>query len=189
MDAKTHSGFAILSSSAKVVFFTFISSKASLNDQIAVRAEIFLHARCDLRENRVHCLLGHLALGNQSRVSFGDLVLAALSPLLLDIAECHFVAVNLCKCPLAMPCPIVPAPITPTFIVLTSIMSYCICVPAICRDVFGLSPVFPAVFLAVLEGNDLQLLLLVLLQEIAHAGLLILCLEAVSEELLLDDDG
>ena len=58
--------------------------ESSLNDQIAVRAEIFLHTRCDLCENRVHCLLGHLSLGNQSRVALGDLVLSALGPLLLD---------------------------------------------------------------------------------------------------------
>ena len=72
--------------------------EGSLDDQVAVSAQIFLQARGDGSQDGVHLFLGQLALGNQTLVALGDLCLAAFSPLLLDVAQGHGVALALCKC-------------------------------------------------------------------------------------------
>ena len=72
--------------------------KSSLNDQVAVCAQIFLQARGDGCNDRVSLFLGDLALSNQLLVALLDLCQAVLSPLLLDVAQSNGVALNLCKC-------------------------------------------------------------------------------------------
>ena len=72
--------------------------ECSLNDQIAVCTEIFLQARSNACKNSVNLLLCHFTFLNKSCITLCNLVLTAFSPLLLDIAECNLIAVNLGKC-------------------------------------------------------------------------------------------
>ena len=72
--------------------------ESSLNDQIAVCAQIFLQARGDGCNDRVSLLLSHLSLSDQLLVALLDLCQTILGPLLLDVAQSNGVALNLCKC-------------------------------------------------------------------------------------------
>ena len=72
--------------------------KSSLNDQIAVSAQVFLQARGDGSNDSVCLFLRHLSLGNQLLVALLDLCQTILGPLLLDVAQSNGVALNLCKC-------------------------------------------------------------------------------------------
>ena len=72
--------------------------ESSLNDQIAVCAQIFLQARGDGGDDSVSLLLGHLSLSDQLLVALLDLCQTILGPLLLDVAQSNGVALNLCKC-------------------------------------------------------------------------------------------
>ena len=72
--------------------------KCSFYDQIAVCTQIFLQARSDLSYDSVNSLLSHLSFFYQSCIAFYDLGLAAVSPLLLDIAKSYFISVYLGKC-------------------------------------------------------------------------------------------
>ena len=72
--------------------------ESCLNDQIAICAKVFLQTGSDLSKDGVNCLLGELAFLNELCITLSDLVLTALSPLLLDVAECNFITVNLSKC-------------------------------------------------------------------------------------------
>jgi len=72
--------------------------ESSLDDQVAVCAQIFLQTRGDGSNDSVCLLLGDLALSNQLLVALLDLCQAVLSPLLLDVAQSNGVALNLCKC-------------------------------------------------------------------------------------------
>jgi hypothetical protein len=72
--------------------------KSSLNDQIAVSAQVFLQARGDGSNDSVCLFLRHLSLGNQLLVALLDLCQTILGPLLLDVAQSNSVALNLCKC-------------------------------------------------------------------------------------------
>ena len=70
----------------------------SLNDQIAVCAQVFLQARSDGSDDRVCLLLRDLALRNQLVVASLDLSEALLGPLLLDVAQSNRVALDLSEC-------------------------------------------------------------------------------------------
>ena len=72
--------------------------ESCLNDQIAICAKVFLQTGSDLSKNSVNCLLSKLAFLNELSITLGDLVLTALSPLLLNVAKCYFVAVYLGEC-------------------------------------------------------------------------------------------
>ena len=72
--------------------------ESSLNDQIAVSAKVFLQAGSDLGKNAVNSLLSQFSFLNKLSVSLSDLVLTALCPFLLDIAESNLITFNLSKC-------------------------------------------------------------------------------------------
>ena len=89
--------------------------KGSLHDQIAVCAQVFLRWPGVIAATMASGSPGpNLALSHQLVVASLDLS-QALGPLLLDIALGNGVALHLSKC-LAMPWPMVPAPITPIFL-------------------------------------------------------------------------
>ena len=98
--------------------------EGSLNDQVAVSAQILLQTGGDGSHAAVNFSLVQLALGNELGITGSDLVLAAIGPLLLDVAQSDGEA-STCANAFAMPWPIVPAPITPTFIVSTSKLCCC----------------------------------------------------------------
>ena len=124
LEAKTHSGLADLVQLAKGGLLDLHILESSLNDQVAVSAQILLQASGDGSHAAVNLSLIQLALGNELGITGSNLVLAAIGPFLLDVAQSDGEALNLCKC-FAMPWPIVPAPITPTFIVSTSKLCCC----------------------------------------------------------------
>ena len=72
--------------------------KSSLDDQVAVSAQILFQASGDGSHAAVNFSLVQLALGNELGITGSDLVLAALGPLLLDVAQSDGEALNLCKC-------------------------------------------------------------------------------------------
>ena len=72
--------------------------ESSLNDQVAVSAEILLQTGGDGSHAAVNLSLIQLALGNQLGIAGSNLVLAALGPLLLDVAQCNGEALNLGEC-------------------------------------------------------------------------------------------
>ena len=61
--------------------------ESGFHDQVAVRAQVFLQASGDGSQTAVHFSLVQLALGNQLGIALGNLVLAALGPFLLDVAQ------------------------------------------------------------------------------------------------------
>ena len=71
--------------------------ESCLNDQIAICAKVFLQTGSDLSKNGINCLLGQLAFLNELCIALSDLILTALCPLLLDVAESYFITVNLSK--------------------------------------------------------------------------------------------
>ena len=72
--------------------------ESSLNDQVAVSAQILFQASGDSSHATVDLSLIQLALGNELGITGSDLVLAAIGPLLLDVAQSDGEALNLCKC-------------------------------------------------------------------------------------------
>ena len=72
--------------------------ESSLNDQVAVSAQILLQASGDGSHAAVNLSLIQLAFGNELGITGSDLVLAAIGPLLLDVAQSDGEALNLCKC-------------------------------------------------------------------------------------------
>jgi len=91
-------GLADLIQLAKGGLLDFHVLKCSLNDQVAVRAQVLFQARDDSANDGVHFLLGHLALSDQLLVALFDLCQTILGPLLLDVTQSNGVALNLCKC-------------------------------------------------------------------------------------------
>ena len=72
--------------------------KSSLNDQVAVSAQIFFQASGDGSHTAVNFSLIQLALGNQLCIASCDLILAFIGPFLLDITQGNSEALSLCKC-------------------------------------------------------------------------------------------
>ena len=71
--------------------------ESSLDDQVAVSAQVLFQASGDSSHAAVDFSLIQLALGNQLGIASGDLVLAALGPLLLDVTQSNGVALDLCE--------------------------------------------------------------------------------------------
>ena len=67
------------------------------HDQVAVSAQVLFQASGDSSHAAVDLSLIQLALGNQLGIASGDLVLAALGPLLLDVTQSNGVALDLCE--------------------------------------------------------------------------------------------
>ena len=63
--------------------------KGGLHDQVAVGAQVLLQARGDGGHDAVGLGLVHLALFHQLGIALLDLGLAAVGPLLLDVAQGH----------------------------------------------------------------------------------------------------
>ena len=72
--------------------------KSSLNDQVAVSAQILFQASGDGSHAAVNLSLIQLALGNQLCIASCDLILAFIGPFLLDITQGNSEALSLCKC-------------------------------------------------------------------------------------------
>ena len=72
--------------------------ESSLNDEVAVSAQVFLQARGDSSDDSVSLLLSHLALSDQLFIALLDLCQTILGPLLLDVTQSNRVALDLSKC-------------------------------------------------------------------------------------------
>ena len=79
LEAKTHSGLQLAESGLLDLHIL----ESSLNDEVAVSAQVFLQARGDGGDDSVDLLLRHLALSHQLVVALLDLCQTILSPLLL----------------------------------------------------------------------------------------------------------
>ena len=79
------------------VLLDFHVLERSLDDEVAVGADVLFEAGGDGGHAAVDFRLVQLAFSDQLGVALGDLVLAAVSPLLLDVAQGDGVTLDLRK--------------------------------------------------------------------------------------------
>ena len=117
LEAKIHSGLAILSNSANVVFFTFISSKAAstIRSQSLQRSSFKPGVILARMPSTFSCVIFSFATSLAYPFAILSFPPSAHSCLISQSATSY---PSTCANALAIPWPIVPAPITPTFILV-----------------------------------------------------------------------